>query len=808
MTTLRNSTAGAMLAAGILTLATTVSAQGHDGYTPGLVPMPTPATSLTQDDVPAAPTRPASALTPVVVPIHTAAADMGQGYGIWAATDSYKVSFHAGMTFVPYLGANYPHNQVLAWRTTSAKVGGVELIEPSVAATHSHGAYRYEYRFGAITEAYDVRADGLEQTFVLTQRPAAGDLVIQGAVTSQLRAVAAKVAQQSLVFADADGHALVEYGRAIAIDGNGDQVAVGTGYADGVVSLVVPGAWLANAALPIVVDPLLTRVSVATAGFASFGQVESLDIARDDYGTSSNVLVAYTRAASATDFDAYARLVNDDFSGTTTVFTDVTTSWSTDQIACAFVGGSTKWASVFRRHFLGNSPITSQIRCHVSLTGDTTLQTNYGSLVPPSQNNDWRPDVGGVDAFAAGDDACVVFQREDNAASSGAFANTTESVAMAVLLDTTTANGTFGTPFVAYSFASSDVERPSVNKVAEGGTNFSWVCVQQSYNNSITNDDWDLVGRRIGNDGSVAAGAWVSDFALQGTDHQLGPVVEGQDGRYAVFFSTTDLVGTPFKTTLIAGKSLYVERFDWAHGAASPAGDKAPKFVRGNSDRRWEATGLAYDTNDESHFMLGYRAVSPGVPVAYASRVGFNGALTEGPSVILYSVSGDVPSPVACVFDNDSNTAQYAYSVDDGSAASQPVYGQGYTYDAATPWSVSGNGCSATQIAWLGNQQIGSEFGGAYVYNSSASAAHFLLVSLASSNALIIHPAVLPNCSLLVDAQSANYLGTMPLHIGASSQWSFALPEWLGPLTLYFQDWVLEGTTLTSTQRLTVPFVK
>ena len=97
---------------------------------------------------------------------------------------------------------------------------------------------------------------------------------------------------------------------------------------------------------------------------------------------------------------------------------------------------------------------------------------------------------------------------------------------------------------------------------------------------------------------------------------------------------------------------------------------------------------------------------------------------------------------------------------------------------------------------------------GLSTHNSSASAAHFLLVSLASSNALIIHPAVLPNCSLLVDAQSANYLGTMPLHIGASSQWSFALPEWLGPLTLYFQDWVLEGTTLTSTQRLTVPFVK
>ncbi len=92
--------------------------------------------------------------------------------------------------------------------------------------------------------------------------------------------------------------------------------------------------------------------------------------------------------------------------------------------------------------------------------------------------------------------------------------------------------------------------------------------------------------------------------------------------------------------------------------------------------------------------------------------------------------------------------------------------------------------------------------------NASASAAHFLLVSLASSNALIIHPAVLPNCSLLVDAQSANYLGTMPLHFGSSTNWQLSLPEWLGPMTLYFQDWVLEGTTLTSTQRLEVPLIK
>jgi hypothetical protein len=36
------------------------------------------------------------------IPIHTAPDDLGTPYGIWAAADSYKASFHGDMTFVPY----------------------------------------------------------------------------------------------------------------------------------------------------------------------------------------------------------------------------------------------------------------------------------------------------------------------------------------------------------------------------------------------------------------------------------------------------------------------------------------------------------------------------------------------------------------------------------------------------------------------------------------------------------------------------------------------------------------------------------
>ncbi len=54
-------------------------------------------------------------LTGLRVPIHTAADDLGVGYGVWGAGDTYKCSFRDGMTFVPYLGADYPHNQPWSW---------------------------------------------------------------------------------------------------------------------------------------------------------------------------------------------------------------------------------------------------------------------------------------------------------------------------------------------------------------------------------------------------------------------------------------------------------------------------------------------------------------------------------------------------------------------------------------------------------------------------------------------------------------------------------------------------------------------
>ncbi|MCR9247435.1 MAG: hypothetical protein NXI31_20585 [bacterium] len=732
------------------------------------------------------------------LPIHSGPADGDQEYGTWAGGSRYKVSFHGDMTFVPYLGADYPQNQPLTWRTTSATVGGVELLDGPAARSHSD--YRFEYRFGDITEAYDVHSDGVEQTFVVTRLPAAGDLVVTGAIDTDLWTNAVLPAHQELTFYDDRGDAITSYGAAFAFDAAGRRIPLTTGFEAGQITLRVPGAWLADAMLPVVVDPLLANVQVATGG-----DLGVVDIARDDVAVANNVLFAYVRYASRIDGDAFGRLANDDYSGSTLVFVDNSSTWSTSHVSCAFVGGSASWVIAMARYFGNAATPYAGVRCHARASGDLVQSSNYEVLPRPAGVSDWRPDVGGIESYRSGDDALVVFQSDDNGGAP--FANTSTSKVRGVLFTPALGpDGAFGAPFVIREDPALDCERPSVNQVAEGGAGSSWVCVMQAYNNTINGDDWDVYGKRVGSDGTVALGSFYSDFHVQNDRHQLQPVVEGNDGRYAVLFAATPLALTPGKTASPLGHELWLERFKWNQGAAVPAigGNRAPQLIATNANRRWQATGLGYDTRDDSHWVATYRSdVNQGLGWAYCTRVGFNGAPTE-PNVSVFTSQSEYASVIACVYDNDHQDFLMAYG---SSAPTAPLFGRTLEYAAVASDSTSGQGCSNASISWIGNQQIGSEFNYLSIQNATP-VGHFVVVALAPHDLPIVHPDVTPGCRLLVDAFGPSYLATLPFQFGTQATYTVALPEWLDPMTLYFQDWLFDGNVLEASQRLAVPIVK
>ena len=726
-----------------------------------------------------------------LIPIHTADAAEGVPYGTWASGDTYKVSFHDGMTFVPYLGADYPQNQPLSWRTVSVTAGGQQLLtEGARPVRWQDGGFRYEYRFGAVTEAYDVLAEGLEQTFTVHRRPAAGDLVVTGVVDTQLTSTAIGAAHQALTFGDAANRPIVGYGEAFALDAAGDRIAITTSCEDGAIRLTVPGAWLANATFPVTIDPLLTRVSVSNDPAV----VRWVDISCDMELFVPRFMFVYVRAASQYDDDVGAFLTNFDYTGSTTVYSDITTSWDSDGARCAYVAGANSWLMVFRRYYANNPLRLSRLYAHTHARSSTAFSTTLALLASPTGHNDWRCDVGGA---GFGTQALVVFQRENNGISPyvGHWAQTATSEVRGAVVDVSGVYATWGAPFLITGNANVDVERPSVNKEAVGGTNSQWVVATQVYDQLL---GWTVDMRRVASGGPLGATGTQMFPLMSGLDHAFGPVVEGRDGRYAVLATATDIATTPAKTGSVLGKQVWIQRFDWASGTSSPT--LLPAVMLANAqDKRYEARGLGYDMDYRSHFGLSFAESGPGARDLHYRRVGYSGNVTEAGT--LYPATTGLVYGGDCVFDNDSARFLFAYGY------TTQVYGQTLEYTAAPPVSTVGSGCSSATIHWSGSRQIGSEFERVYVTGSSAAAGHFMMVSLVRANLSIVHPAVALGCRLLVDNQTG-FLAVLGFQVASQPSWNFALPERVPPLTLYFQDWILDGGVLRSTQRLEVPIVK
>jgi hypothetical protein len=760
----------------------------------------------------------AVALSVSRTPIHTQEADpVGGAYGIWAAGTKYKVGFAGDMTFVPYLGAAYPHNQPFSWHTTAVRVGNTELLDAQQVAARAQTTYQYRYQFGGITEVYDVREEGLEQSFVIDRRPqGTGDLIVEGRVETGLRADNVGPAHRPIPFFDAEGRNIITYGEAYAVDATGQKVSAETSFEAGTLRIHVNGEWLAKASYPVVVDPLITPTRV------DFGTLrESVDLCRDDTGNQK--MYVFIRTASATDKDLYAYILADDYStgSGSQVWNDITTSWSHDQIRVAAADAPQKYCAVFDRLFTGG---TSAIRCHIHDSGDLTLQT---SVVFLSSNvgtyQDWRPDVGGTLLNSSGDKFLIVSQRDAGAT----LVNGVNSEIWARTLDISAATAVEGTPFLinaGTTQANADDERPAVNKQAAptSTTNTTWVVVFQEYNNSLTGDDWDAIARQVNSLGAQSTTTW---FPAAATDtvrprHQLGPVVAGAGGRYMVAFAGGSLSLINFKTGLINGDSVEVERFNWPNNGTLD--HFTPTTLWGvHSDRRWRVGDVAYDSNTDSHWAvssLSDRAyVSAASGYVYIDRLGFQGGELEG--AILYAAptgfSGDVGG---MVFDDDHDEMATVWAQNDLAAASttagsaHEVYANNFSYPAPVAASVAGIGCSTAVPSWpiYNSQQIGHQFSGVSVSGAPANALHFVLLSFGTQNVPVVNAAVWPGCRLLVQNVGPSFLGVMPLAIGSNVFVQLSLPEFLASDTLYFQDWILDpaSSIFYSTQRLNVPIIK
>jgi len=757
-------------------------------------------------------------LDAVRVPIHSSPDDLGIAYGTWAAGDGYKASFHDGMTFVPYLGSDYPHNQPLSWRTIEARVGDASLLGEGEAAPRGVRAsdWRYEYHHAGIIEAYDVRVEGLEQTFVVDRLPQRGDLVVRGALTSAMHAANGDAAHGALTLCDEQGRELVRYGAAFAIDAAGRRLAIPTQHVDGQVTLRVPDGWLANAQLPVTIDPLLSRSTVSTWSGSNFGEVEQLDIS-----SALQVVFVFSRAASATDSDCYGIRTYGDYSGETSIWADVSSSWSSDAPCCAWSQVADNWVFAWRRYFDGVSPTRSGIRVHLHPWLTATFNAAYQAVGMPAGHNDWRPDLGGCpygNATTTGGTISsthfmLVYQRENNGVSN--FANTTASDVVMTWLDVQpgATSATVDYEGVLRGDLVHDYERPNVGQ--QSG-NERWAVVWQVYDNLQFFGDWDVEGAAFG----VPAAAQTQPIELTTITppnqapghHQTGPQVSGVSIHAIVYAESA--AGTSGKVPDIAGESMQAEAFriNW-YGLPGPGASiwwEGHSTIRSSSARYWEPTDVSVDTRYSSHFVLGFRTVNTTLPAAYFVRLGGFAGVVEGESdgdALLYVAFNETPSPVATTFDVYNDEWRLGYAVD--GAFGQPLFGQTVQQPTALPVVSSGVGCTPATLSFTGGQLVGSRTAKVSVNTNGAPPSfHLLLVSTGVLDLPVVHPVVASGCRLLVDTTAPAYVGMLTEGPSYPVVFPFALPEFLPPLFLFFQDWLFDGNELRSTQRLTVPIAR
>lgn len=219
---------------------------------------------------------------------------------LWALGHTWKASFDGlGFAYIPFFGSEAPRNFPLRIELLSARVGGEALTlrqaRPVVVGSQVRVAR------GALTEVLDLGLQQVEQSFVFEALPARGAVAVEVSLVGEYTA---QVIGEGLVFANA--HGSIGYTKALARDARGQQLPLAIEWSDGRARIEIPAEFVAQAELPLVLDPLLVTNPGIAPGFANTRAQRSPDVA--SVGGNQATCVVWSRSWSATDEDLVAQL--------------------------------------------------------------------------------------------------------------------------------------------------------------------------------------------------------------------------------------------------------------------------------------------------------------------------------------------------------------------------------------------------------------------------------------------------------------------------------------------------------------------
>lgn len=541
------------------------------------------------------------------VPVHTGPVDPVHGaYGHWAAGRDFKASFGAEFAFYPRLGKRYSHNMPLVWRTTGVTAGGAPWIAPSESPRVYFSDWRYERSHGGrFVEIYDVLAEGVEQSFLLRERPPfGGDVVVHGHVESELNADDRAPQHADLEFrAPATGEVLVRYGCAFAVDARGDKIELGSSFDGSSIGLRVPATWLATAAFPVTIDPLVQRgVLGGELGSTAVLDSDSATAADPDVGDASSVFVVHSREFTDGDIDAYGFSYDgDDFGNARRIWQDLAT-FDTLRPRVAYCQPNDKWVIAFERR----SGTTGAVRGYSQDRLDLTTMGGTTHFLPGvSGQSSIRPDIGGRLATSSLSSPLVLFVFERGSTTS---ANGNPIYVRPFLFSV---NG-WGTEHQIDAGLLSQTREVTIGKTDVGGLEWMVAFLVRPFLAS----SWRPAVVPVNFGGTVdtptVLGAPSSPDVTTTDVH-----VDGSRFQAMIAYREVD------SSSLLVTRRACYERFDWTGGAAQVI--REASLANGALSTTIDVDGIAYDLDTRSHWCILHRVND----TLTATRTGFTGGIVE-----------------------------------------------------------------------------------------------------------------------------------------------------------------------------------
>lgn len=540
---------------------------------------------------------------PTIIPLHSHPDDPVFGpYGIRAGGIGYKAKFATdGVEVTPYLEptANVSRDaRSLRWTTHSVTVGGATL---ALRSPHEHivSKTRYEVDRGAVVEAWDVGANGLEQTFTVATRPSTGgDLVVRGTLEGHgLLATRSRVEDHAaLTWTDESGTAALRYGAASLVDAAGRVTPLATTYDHGEVRLTVPSDLLGSSMFPITIDPLIEPLDFTVV------VREAASVA-----AATNSMSRCYAIVQNTNPDGGDLMVFTDSSLPFAAFADLSGSSVAQDPDVAYIQGTSQFVIAYTR--IGFDPVSTfpdQARIRVGLVNPPSFPIGSQLVILPSfatgpfVAQDWRPAISGSGSII--DTVSIVAESQDLPAWSPTFQS---ACARAIWFRTSSASITAG-PF---DIAGPGVAEPDVLPQRDEDENlFVYV-----YSKDVGGGGEQIVARAQEFDLSMSAEHTLASTG-PGVPSLGAPKIAGDRGQYCVAWTEEgSSLGVPTRSTRVA-------RMFWPSGGM-------PQNLRFNDYPNLIAQAIDFDDRTRSHWAMGY--------LDFASsergvmRLGWNGGETD-----------------------------------------------------------------------------------------------------------------------------------------------------------------------------------